>query len=75
LTALFLIFGVVTALVRIFGVVTALSLSCAVPTLFRASCDTAATLVPPRATSRARQATTIAGEGRRRSVLMWFPFR
>jgi hypothetical protein len=56
---------VVTALFRIFAVVTALFLSCAVPTLFRASCETAATLVPPSATSSAREATTIAADGRR----------
>jgi len=54
------------ALFRIFAVATALFLSWAVPTLFRGtSCETAATLVPPSARSSARQATTIAGDGRR----------
>jgi hypothetical protein len=46
--------------------VTALSLIWSVPTLFRGSAETAATLVPPSATSRAMQATTIDGDSLRR---------
>jgi hypothetical protein len=46
-----------------FGFVTAFALSCAAPTLFLGICETAATLVPPRATSKARAATTVAGDG------------
>jgi hypothetical protein len=64
-TELFLSFAFVTAAFLIFGVVTALFLSCAVPTLFLATWLTAATPVPPSATSSAIQATTIAGDGRR----------
>ncbi len=63
-TALLAIFEALTALFLIFGVVTALLLSCDVPTLFAANWLTAATLVPPSATSSATEATTIAGEGR-----------
>ena len=67
-------FAELTALFLIFGFVTALSLSCGVPTLFLASCVAAAMPVPPSATSSARQATTIAGEGRRKSFLISYPF-
>jgi len=58
------------ALLRTFTFVTALFRSCGVPTLFRASWLTAATLVPPSARRSARQATIIAGDGRRKSFLM-----
>ena len=71
---LFATFAELIALFLIFGFVTALFLSCGVPTLFLASCVAAAMLVPPSATSSARQATTIAGEGRRKSFLMSYPF-
>jgi hypothetical protein len=54
----------VTAFARIFAPVTALALICAVPTEFGASAETAATLVPVRATRSARHATTMAGDGR-----------
>ena len=63
-------FAELTALLRSFGFVTAPVWSCGAPTLFRASWLTAATLVPPSARSSARQATIIAGDGRRRSFLM-----
>ena len=63
-TALLAIFEALTALFLIFGVVTALLLSCDVPTLFAANWLTAATLVPPSATSSEIEATTIAGDGR-----------
>jgi hypothetical protein len=54
-----------TALFRILGLVTALLRICAGPTLFRGtSCETAAMLVPARATNSARQATTNDGDGR-----------
>ncbi|TML21759.1 MAG: hypothetical protein E6G20_12690 [Actinobacteria bacterium] len=46
-----------------FVVVTALFFSWALPTLFRGNAETAATLVPVRATSRASPATTIDGDG------------
>ena len=85
LTALFAIFGFVTeallilaattALLAIFAAVTALFLSCGVPTLLFASWLTAATLVPPSETRRAKQATIIAGDGRRRRVRISDPFR
>ena len=75
-TALLAIFEALTALFLIFGVVTALFLSCDVPTLFAASWLTAATLVPPSATSREIEATTIAGDGRclRRNLTDEHPF-
>jgi hypothetical protein len=57
----------VIALFRIFGFVTAPVLSCRGPTLLGASWLTAAKLVPVNATRRAMQATTMAGDGRRRS--------
>ena len=63
-----------TALFLILGLDTAPSFSCGVPTLFLASCVAAAMPVPPSATSNARHATTIAGEGRRKSFLMSYPF-
>jgi hypothetical protein len=63
-TLRFLIFAAVTAFARIFAPVTALALICAVPTEFGASAETAATLVPVRATRSARHATTMAGDGR-----------
>jgi hypothetical protein len=62
-----------TALFLIFVFDTAPSFSCAVPTLFLAICVAAAMLVPPSATSNARHATTIAGEGRRKSFLIVLP--
>jgi hypothetical protein len=62
------------ALFRTFGFVTDPSISWAVPTLFLPSWFTAAMLVPPSATSSARHATTIAGEGRRKSFRMSSPF-
>src|SRR6476619_149743 len=67
-------FAEFTALFLIFGLDTAASFSCSVPTLFRPSCVTAAMPVPPSATSNARHATTIAGEGRRKSFLISYPF-
>jgi hypothetical protein len=63
-TALLASFDALTALFLIFGVVTALLLSCEVPTLLAANWLTAATLVPPSATSSAMEATTNAGDGR-----------
>jgi hypothetical protein len=63
-----------TALFASFGFVTALFFSCGVPTLFLASWLTAATLVPPSATSSAMHATIIAGDGRRTRFLMSSPF-
>jgi hypothetical protein len=57
-------FAPFTAFALIFRPVTAFFFSCLAPTLFRGSAWIAATLVPPSATVRARQATTIAGEGR-----------
>jgi hypothetical protein len=65
----------VTALLRSFAVVTAPVLSWAVPTLERGSADTAAMLVPPRATRSASEAMTVAGDGglsRRCSILASF---
>ena len=58
----------------ILGFDTAPSFSCGVPTVFLASCVAAAMPVPPSATSNARHATTIAGEGRRKSFLISYPF-
>jgi hypothetical protein len=46
-----------------FLLVTALSSSCAVPTLDRGNAETAATLVPVRATSNAIEAMTVPGDG------------
>jgi hypothetical protein len=64
-TALLRSFGFVTAPLFSSDVLTAFGRICAGPTEFRgASTVTAATLVPPSATSSARQATTIAGDGR-----------
>jgi hypothetical protein len=64
-----------TALFRIFGLVTAPLTICGVLTVFRPSWLTAATLVPPSATRSAKHATTMAGDGRRKSFLMSFsPF-
>jgi hypothetical protein len=62
---LFLTFADTTALLR----------SWTVPTLFLGtSWDTAATLVPPSATSSARQATTMAGDGLRIDRRITSPF-
>ena len=66
----FATFEELTALLRIFGFVTAPLTSCGVLTVLRPSWVTAATLVPPSATRSARQATTMAGDGRRNRFLM-----
>jgi hypothetical protein len=58
-----------------FAEVTALFFSWGVPTLFRASCETAAMLVPVSATNSATQATTRAGDGRRFERRIVPPFR
>ena len=64
----FFTFDPVTALFAIFGLVTALFLSAAVLTLFDgAVADTAAMLVPPRATRSAIDAITVAGVIRKRT--------
>jgi len=60
-------FALLIALFATFAFVTAPFFSWSVPTLDRGSAFTAAMLVPPRATRRARHATTMAGEGRRKS--------
>ena len=64
-TASFPSFALLTALFASFGFVTAFAFSCDVPTLFFGTAVTAATLVPPSATSSARPATTMDGDGRR----------
>ena len=70
MTAFVAIFAPVTLRFLSFGVVTAAVRSCGVPTEFGASAETAATLVPPSATSSAMHATTMAGDGRCLSNLM-----